>query len=136
MARIYSVVWQKIVIYNQDKKILILKRSTTSNGAGNRDLPWGGLELYEDSMETVSREVLEETGLLIKDIVPVYTKAKTFEDNTHSFFVWYKWTLDSDSEVVLSHEHDEYKWIDPKEIDVYNLKGRRAETVKRSMKNL
>ena len=61
MTRIQSIVGQKIVIRNKDGKILLLKRSATSFGPGNRDLPGGGLELNEDAMEALLREIKEET---------------------------------------------------------------------------
>lgn len=135
MTRVQSLVGQKIVIYNQDKKILILKRSMTSNWPWNWDLPWWGILLNESPIECLEREIIEETWLKnIIWITLIHTAAKTFPGGSHSFFVGYKWTLDSDSEVVLSDEHDEYKWIDPKNIDIYNFKEYRAETIKKSMK--
>lgn len=133
MERIKSIVGQKIVIYNQEWKILILKRSSTSNGAGNWDLPGWGILLNETTLECLEREIMEETWLRAKAIEPIYTHAKTYTDGIHVFFVWYRWILDSESEVVLSEEHDEYLWIDPKDTEKYKLQEYRAETVKKSM---
>ena len=135
MARIQSIVGQKIVIYNKDNKILILKRAMTSNGPWNWDLPGWWILLNETPLECLEREIIEETWLKnITWILPIHIAAKTFPDGSHSFFVWYTWILDGPWEVKLSHEHDEYLWIDPNDVDTYKLQIYRAETVKKSIK--
>lgn len=133
MARIQSIVGQKIVIYNKDNKILILKRAMTSNGPWNWDLPGWWILLNESPLECLEREIVEETWLQVIWITLVHTATKTYSDWTHGFFVWYKWTLHSSSEVILSHEHNEYLWIDPNDADKYKLQEYRAETVRKSM---
>ncbi len=130
MQRIKSIVGQKIAIYNDDKKLLILKRSVTSNGAWNRDLPGWGILLNESPLEGLEREIMEETWLQVRWIIVVHTAAKTYSEGTHSFFVWYMWFLDHSTEVVLSDEHDEYLWIDFKDVENYKLQEYRSETVK------
>lgn len=134
MARVQSLVGQKIAIYNKDNKILIIKREITT--WGHRDLPGWWLELNEDAMAGLEREIVEETWLRVTWIMLVHTAAKTFPDGSHSFFVWYMWTLDSSSEIILSHEHDEYLWIDPNDIEKYNLQEYRVETVRSQWNNV
>lgn len=134
MERIKSIVGQKIVIYNKDNKILILKRAMTSNGPWNWDLPGWWILLNEDAVSCLEREIVEETWLKnITWILPIHTAAKTFPDGSHSFFVWYVGMLEDDQNVIISHEHDEYLWIDPKNVDMYKLQEYRAETVRKSM---
>ncbi len=135
MERVKSIVGQKIVIYNQDKQILMLKRSEKSHGPWAWDLPGGGILLEESALECLEREVWEETWL--KDISwvhPIHTCAKSYPDGTHIFYVGYTWRLDTAWEVILSDEHDEYLWIDPKDVDQHNLPEHRKEAVKKSMK--
>ena len=135
MERVKSIVGQKIVIYNKDNKILILKRSMTSNGPWNRDLPGWGILLNESPLECLEREITEETWLKnITWICPIHTFAKTYTDWVHIFFVGYTWVKDDMWEVILSDEHDEYLWIDPKDVESYKLQEYRMETVKKSVK--
>ncbi|MCX6824384.1 MAG: NUDIX domain-containing protein [candidate division SR1 bacterium] len=134
MERIKSMVGQKIAIYNNEQKVLLLKRGPQSIVSGVWDLPGGGILLNETPLECLEREIMEETGLHITGIQPIYTYAKTYADGTHAFFIGYKGILDSSLEVILSDEHDAYVRIDPKDIDMYKLTEYRAETVKRSMK--
>jgi len=135
MVRVQSIVGQKIVIYNKENKILILKRSMTSNGPWNWDLPGWWILLNETPLECLEREIIEETWLQVTWITLIHTAAKTYPDGSHSFFVWYRWVLNSlwVWEVVLSHEHDEYLWINPSDADKYHLQPYRAETVKKSI---
>lgn len=132
MDRVKSIVGQKIVLYNHEGKVLILKRSATSNGAGNRDLPWGGILLHETPQESLQREIQEETGLQATNITLIHTAAKTYDDEAHGYFVGYKGHVQEGQKVLLSFEHDAYLWIDPNDIENYKLKEYRAETVKKS----
>lgn len=51
----------------KDSNILMLKRKG-SHGEGTWSIPGGHLEFSETPEETAKREVLEETGILIKNI--------------------------------------------------------------------
>lgn len=51
----------------KDSKILMLKRKG-AHGEGTWSIPGGHLEFGEDPEQTASREVLEETGVSIKNI--------------------------------------------------------------------
>ena len=99
------------------------------------DLPGWGILLNESPLECLEREIVEETWLEnIAWILPIHTAAKTFPGDLHSFYVGYIGRLEDDQNIIISHEHCEYLWINPKDIDMYNLKEQRAETVKRSVK--
>lgn len=52
---------QKAIIFNEQGKILVIKRSKTSpTRAGYWDLPGGILEAGEDKKEAIIREIKEE----------------------------------------------------------------------------
>jgi len=134
MDRIQSMVGQKIVIYNTEGNILILKRSKISVGPWWRDLPWWWILLNESAIECLEREIFEETGLQnIEGISPIYTTAKTYSDGTHSFLVGYIGRISSEQNVIISHEHTEYLWINPNDIEKYGLPEHRVATVKKSI---
>lgn len=131
MARIQSLVGQKIVIYNKDNKILILKREITT--WGHRDLPGWWIELDEDAIVGLEREILEETWLKnITGIFPIHTETTIYEGQ-HSFLVGYVGRLEDNQDVAISSEHTEYRRIDPTEAEKYKLKPYRANTIKKSM---
>lgn len=133
MERVKSVVWQKIALYNKDGKVLIIKRIATEKATGNWDLPGGWLELNEDALDAIKREIREEVWWLqVENIIPVSTQTQTWSDGSHSFYVWYRGDVVT-WEVVLSFEHEEYRRINPKDIDQYNLKEHRANVVKKPL---
>ena len=136
MDRIQSIVGQKIVIYNKDRKILILRTSKNRSRPWTWDLPGWWLLRNEGAISSLEREIVEETWLKnVEWIRPIHTVAKsnTYDEN-HSFFVGYIWRVKGDISVVLSDEHDEYLRIDPNGIDTYTMPSHRAEVVKKSMK--
>ena len=136
MDRIQSIVGQKIVIYNKDNQILILKKSKKTPRPWTWDLPGWWLIRDEDALSSLEREILEETWLKnIEWIHPIHTVAKsnTYDEN-HSFFVGYIWRITGDVSVVINDEHDEYLRIDPNDIDTYTMPSHRVEVVKKSMK--
>jgi len=60
---------QKTIIVREDGKLLVVRRSKTAPSRPLYwDLPGGGLELGEDPEEGAVREVMEETGIEVKNI--------------------------------------------------------------------
>lgn len=109
-ARVLAQVGQKIVIFNQDNEILFLKRSEKVPRAGGWDFPGGGLEYGEDPTLGIVREVAEETQLLISQVRPVHLMSVVNGDDEFVVLVGYAGETLS-SEVKLSWEHTEYRWL-------------------------
>ena len=104
----------KIVLVREDDKILILKRARkliTEKSPWEWDLPGGHAETDENLADTIVREVWEELSLSLGEVTEIYTEEET------TFFVSYEW----EGKIMLSNEHEEYLWIDPKDVDNYNV---------------
>ena len=104
----------KIVLVREDDKILILKRARkliTEKSLWEWDLPGGHAETDENLADTIVREVWEELSLSLGEVTEIYTEEET------TFFVSYEW----EGKIMLSNEHEEYLWIDPKDVDNYNV---------------
>lgn len=104
-----------------DGKILLLKvRSKSSHDANKWEIPGGKVKKGEFFDEALRREYLEETGLeiIIESLYNViqnnYTACKTNEE-IKSIQLIMKVTAESD-EVIISEEHDDYKWFTKKEV--------------------
>lgn len=115
----------KAIIFCPDNKILILRRQEESGGAGQWDIPGGGIEKGENQIDALKREVFEESGLKIDDIKKVKSAPfKIPEKGIDSTMNIYKCKSDS-IDVKLKPatwkgsdgrpEHNEYKWISKKE---------------------
>jgi 8-oxo-dGTP diphosphatase len=65
-------------------------------------------ELHEIALR---REVREETGLEIANIVPIDIQSSyNVEQDDYVFFIGYECTALSD-DITLSSEHSEYRWV-------------------------
>lgn len=105
----------KGIIRSTEGKILVLKRSDKDDHKpGVWETPGGGIDHEEAPQEALEREVLEETGLTVRVKEPF--NVFTFRKDTGEFKVGITFLCDwKTGEVALSHEHSDYRWIDPKE---------------------
>ena len=100
------------VYAERDGNVLVLKRAEGSALAGQWFLPGGGAEEDESPEECARRELLEEAGLTIEgelELVGVYIM---WVYGRNVVNVSYRGTAAGD--VVLSHEHTGYRWVEPR----------------------
>lgn len=107
-----TVVTCGAIVLNNAREVLVLRRSDTDERRpGQWDLPGGHVEYGESFEVALRREVTEETGLDIGDTEPrlVYASSAAFDEVsvTWLFFV----AKSPETDVLVSPEHDEYKWV-------------------------
>lgn len=104
----------------KDGKILIVKRKGVDEyNPGIWETPGGGMDNETSPEEELKREIKEETGLDIEVAEPF--RIFTFRKPTGEFKVGISYLCDYVSgEVVLSEEHDDYKWIEAKDFKNFN----------------
>jgi 8-oxo-dGTP diphosphatase len=91
----------------KDGKFIMLKRRG-SHGAGSWSVPGGHLEFGESFEQTAAREVLEETGLKIKNIrFGAVTNDLFEEENKHYVTIW----------MLSDYESGEPKILEPEKCD-------------------
>jgi 8-oxo-dGTP pyrophosphatase MutT (NUDIX family) len=83
--------------------------------AGRWDFPKGGVEKGESELQTVMREVKEETGLKSLEIVPGFRRVIEYfyrreNKNVHKQVV-YLLARTSDDDVRISFEHQGFGWF-------------------------
>ncbi len=106
----------KVVIFNEDGRVLMLKRKKNQKYPCQWDLPGGHLIDGEAWIPGATREVKEETNLLISEL------EKVFQDGRMAYYKTNKFQGDLFDNEDLP-EHDEYKWINPNKIDKLNNVG-------------
>jgi len=115
------IVAQKAIIHNEDGKILAIRRSKDSPRPLTWDLPRGNLEFGEKLESSILREIEEETKIETENLVLL----NIFEnlDSNNLFRVTIGYTAKAKTiNVVLSHEHIDFKWVTPEEftkLDIY-----------------
>ncbi len=123
----------------KDNKVLIVKRADSESFLpGVYELPGGKIDFGETIESAIEREFKEETGLDIKAIKPVYVFSYlSDEDNRQTFDITYLLRLNDESEkVVLSDDHNDFKWISKGEIDDYNITDNMKEAVRKGFDSL
>ncbi|NTU66781.1 MAG: NUDIX hydrolase [Candidatus Moranbacteria bacterium] len=120
---------QKAVIFRDDGKILVIRRSETAPSHPLFwDLPGGGIDFGEDARDAIIREIKEETGLNVNnvDILDVISAL----DYKGEFWITIGYVSEvSESEVKLSHEHDEFRWIYSEEFSKMKASSRNKKFV-------
>ncbi len=106
----------KVIIFDNNGDILLLKRKKNQKFPEEWDLPGGHLVEGEEWIPGAIREVKEETNLTIDKL------EKLFQEGRMSYY-----KTDVYEGEVFDHqdlpEHDEYMWLDPKKIDKLNNVG-------------
>ena len=108
----------RATIYNtKTNKVLLLQRN---DGNNVWEIPGGKRENNEDLVDALKREVQEETGLIINEYKLVYV-SPIFENHPvlKPFLnIGYLCLVDN-SDVVISDEHIDYKWVSVEELSSY-----------------
>ena len=119
------IIGPRATIYDtKTNKVLLLQRN---DGNNVWEIPGGKRENNEDIVDALKREVKEETGLTINEYKIVYV-SPIFENHPvlKPFLnIGYLCLVDN-SDVVISNEHIDYKWVSLDELinhldkDIYN----------------
>lgn len=114
------------MIYDESENILVQNR-LDPNWPGIT-FPGGHVEARESFVESVIREVKEETGLLIEKPILCGTKQFMTEDNARYVVLFYKTKQFSGN--LRSSKEGEVFWINRKELSDYVLANDMEEMVK------
>lgn len=97
-------------------KVLVVKREVDDFLGGMYELPGGGIDAGETFEQGAEREMLEETGLEVTRIVQVY-RAFDYTSQSGKPTRQINFIAEcSSTNVKLSHEHTEFRWISKNEL--------------------
>jgi 8-oxo-dGTP diphosphatase len=108
--KVLAHIGQKIVLFNQKNEILFLRLSEKCTEPGRWDFPGGGLDLGEDPLQGIIREIDEETLLVAHDIHPVHVESVINKNGEFVVMVGYRGNV-GNVMPNLSWEHDLYEWM-------------------------
>ncbi|WP_339043764.1 NUDIX hydrolase [Cardinium endosymbiont of Tipula unca] len=127
----FKPVYQIAICYiHYNGKILLLKRHHSSSSGNRWCAPGGKLENGETPLQTVIREVSEETAIQLNakqlDFVQtIYIRVPQRKAEKDSILHLFKATLPknplTEYTVVLNKEHTDYLWINPQECNMLNM---------------
>src|SRR5437763_631252 len=110
----------KALVKDRSGRYLVLQRSAASkNHAGMWDFPGGKIDLGEAFDAALEREVREETGL--KVVLHRVLGAGQSEMSDRMIAYLFMEAHAEGGEVRLSEEHDDFAWLEAKELVTANL---------------
>ena len=112
---------------NDKNEILLVKRCPADRkDPAKWEVPGGKLDAGEDLVRSKSREIMEETGLIVEQVNPLVLAHSHVIENGVKYKDFTSITLFSinkiiSGEVVLSDEHTEYVWVSYKDMITMDL---------------
>lgn len=99
-------------IITRDNKVLAMRRAANKDaGAGLWETLSGRVELSEEPLDAVKREIAEECGLEVRlEPRPLTTYSAQRNDKPMIVIVYRAHYLSGD--VIMSDEHDDFAWLD------------------------
>ncbi|MFC3750240.1 (deoxy)nucleoside triphosphate pyrophosphohydrolase [Paenibacillus sp. GCM10012306] len=121
------------IIYDETEKVLIAKRRAGKSQAGLWEFPGGKLEAGESVQDCLIRELQEEMGI---EILPF----AAFGMNEHSYgndlsLRLITWKAKYVNGTITLTDHDDYRWVQPRELGGYTFAAADIPFVERLMIN-
>lgn len=110
-------------IVENNGEFLFIRRSRNSrNMAGKWVFPGGKIEVGEDAIQALYRELKEETGLNLSNQVAFLSSYRFIREEDASSSVGFVFIVKSNNRDVKKDKSiEEYKWIKPEEIADYDF---------------
>lgn len=120
------------VVIIDNEKVLILRRSKTDEWMpGHYGLPGGKLNDGETTIDALARECKEEINLDISPSSFIFLP-KTSNNKNHAFY----YTTEFSGEPKLDFEHDDFLWVNPKNLSNYKTVPDLISVVTEAFKNM
>lgn len=117
----------EVALQHEDGSFLAMQRDWEKKGApGLYEITAGGSVLKgEDQWNGAVRELQEETGILVDELIELY---QLTHDDNHTHYVGYyaKTNADKDSIVLQVGETIGYQWIDKEAVESFLLSDQAA----------
>lgn len=113
----------KALIRNKSDQILLMKSSLRDHGKGTKvywDIPGGRVEKGNGVLDTLKREIEEETGItkindpeFVTSVISHHEIPLNEEEKAGLVLMVYNVKIPENSQIRLSSEHTEFEWVSP-----------------------
>jgi len=115
------------VIVKFGDEILLVRRSHTDSRAGFYELPGGSVDAGETLEQAAARETKEETDLDLINLKFKETNSYVYQDQQRLSGIFE--AESTTDQVVLSDEHDDYRWVKADNFDNVELEPHYSEYI-------
>ncbi|MFH1029697.1 MAG: NUDIX hydrolase [bacterium] len=124
-------------IYFEDKALLVRRSKNEKFLHGYYELPGGKIEFGESPEDALKREIKEEVNLEIDIIKPYSTFSYRSRDKKkHTIDIQFICNPKNGiTDIKLSGEHDDFKWIKVDELKDYLITEQMREAILNGIKN-
>lgn len=113
------------IVFNEKGEILLLKRSEMDeSNPGKFTIPGGHVDFGEDCETAAKRELFEEAGIKVDRVDQV---GEYEDEKVH--IKYYQSYVENADPVLQEEEIWSYEWIDPRDIDEYELPFNMGENI-------
>jgi|GEM_PF-519548 len=109
-----TAVAQKVVLFNHQGKVLVIRQSGYERGNVHWDLPGGRVHEGEDFETAIRREITEETRITASSLKLFKVEPGVFPSGNPNVLIVY--TAFARIDPKLSSEHTSFEWIEPKNL--------------------
>lgn len=102
---------------NEIKYLLIKKK-----GEDHWEFPKGKVEHGESDIETAKREIMEESGICTPKFIDGFEMSDSFSPKEGLKKTVKIFLAESNEEVIVSHEHEDFEWVLFKDLDKFITK--------------
>lgn len=99
----------------RDSKILAIRRHPADYMGGYFEMPGGGIDPGETFEAAIRRELAEETGLAMQEVVAMFAGfdyATPSKPKVRQF----NFLVSAKGDIALSNEHDAWQWVRPQDL--------------------
>ncbi|GMU19804.1 MAG: hypothetical protein AMXMBFR12_09950 [Candidatus Babeliales bacterium] len=132
-----KVIPQKVVkalLFYTDHILLLTRSKQLFHGM--EDLPGGKLEPNELPVPGLIREIKEETGLDVNELIPVATHEWEGPDGRQFFEYLYCAVVDINDVVLNPEEHSSFRWIPLEQIESSKIHPKIKELILANMSRI
>jgi 8-oxo-dGTP diphosphatase len=124
-------------LIHRDGKILVIKTPRTSVKSAKWELPGGRMDFGETVEQTFRREMQEELGfkkVKLGQFINIWSFTRVRDGVDHHFVILDFAAFTDETDIKLSFEHTDYKWVGEKEADKLKMRSGHKKSIKKFFK--
>ncbi len=125
----YPIPAVRVILTDEERKILFLQRSNTSFEAGRYCLPGGKVDIGKTLEQTCREEVKQETNLDISNLQFLFYDDTPPLDSAARHFIDFYFTAQHYGVPRINHESSSFLWIAQKDLSRHNIAFRNDQAV-------